>query len=1794
MTRSTSISNAYNDVDRVKNLFTYLSELAKLKTKQINHYTSYREVIQLQPHYYENKYIKIYTRDNESASVEGDPLLKVLFPPTTPRPEIPTILLPYSQPSSAGFLTIDGAKIKSLIDEPEVQLAYAVWDEKIKEWSSIQREEQRARDLFSLLMDIRRQFQRGAEALELVVANVTITSAKAPNVLHPLFIKPVEITYLDEENALQIQDCSDLSSIYVSHLGSIDTLDTTDLNKYEYEVSNSLFHPLNQVLAHSIAERLLHSCTPNSAVFNNYSAVDNADNLDVYGYMDPMFILRTKPSGISSLAEHIRDSITSISDVPAHLQQLIGITHQRQIIEEEPPTLKRRLADAGGEDPEILLSKPANTEQLNIARMIEQNNAVIVQGPPGTGKTHTIANLMGHFLAQGKTVLVTSEKDKALSVLKEKIDPEMQPLCVSLVGNSTADLRRSIEEISSTMNMGVSSRRAWVRQFEEQRNQVIQDINDVRLRLFNTLKDEHEFFSIDGEEFFPIDAAQFVEEHNHLLERYGFQADENAPFPFDSEELSALYRLNIQFDESFRSQASAGVPDPSTLLLPQEYATHLIQSQKDREALNLALESSGVAIVYDSTEYPKGFSYNDTVFELPSAEEGKIEDFSLRLEGIAIEDDWTSSLLLAASDQLARQRWNKVVEAAQHIEEFQLSNVDALSTHTISIEAGLSHDFAINTLDEIKGDLALKGMKLKLKKLSDKEGWARRERVLSSIALNGRTIGSQEDAEIAIIHLKLLCAQDTLRQYWAAFINDLNSSSLPQLDSNRPERTVANYRRQVDELFYWGTDGIEQAIQQAHTLGFPINHLINISQFKYSGEQLIKAFKTLKGPINVMAKATCLIRDIKKHEDVLNVQLDTLRRFPRYADNRLVHGLIIAMERHSVEEYEQYFNELTSIYPRLNDWEAYQNILAHVRNISHKMATEISNKEAPHDKDVPPTDLELAWKASRILSALKRIDSVPYQELQERGSELSKKYRELTSKLASNKAWIALNNRVTGNAYYQQALQSWSTTMKKRGKGTGARAQKYERQARELMKQCQEAVPAWIMNINQAASMFDPSISRFDVVIIDEASQSDVTALVMAFLGKKVVVVGDDEQVSPLAVGVDDRRIEMLEAQYLKDSVENTSLYNLRDSLYDIAKTTFNQLMLREHFRCVPQIIGFSNQLSYNGAIKPLREKNDTNLLPATVSYHVDGIREGKTNQEEAETIASLIRACIDDPAYDGKTFGVISMLGNDQIATLQIAIDKALSRHELEERKILVGNSPDFQGDERDVIFLSLVDSNEGEGPLRFTRDGSNESIKKRYNVAASRAKDQLWVVHSLNASDDLKPGDIRRELIEYAKNPESLEARHTEIHSKSDSPFEEEVARALVSQGLNIEQQYEVGAYRIDMALFTTDKKIAIECDGERWHSGVEKISEDLERQTILERLGWTFIRIRGSEYYRDKPKTINRVINQLETMGVFASSVIRPDVSTANEKSELLERIIKSSKRYRETGKTGPSKAEKAAARNFALNNSFANQSNATSTSQPTAASEAKKSADVDLPVQEGLTVDAFTNSESIPDKYAYLDQIDEDTRSFNEYFNSIYTDLDKSYCASNRPETSKNSVVNKKSVAKTDTSIPVKPTTPSKNTSPTVSQKEKPTITPGQEDWVIAELKKNYLKYVDQRSKKGCLWVKGGRELGALMCRLKKEGAVFKLKEKGCRAFQGAAAWHLDNYPERIIETDASITIPGAELLKFGTMVFHKSFGAGKITKFDQQMGRLTAFIGGKERTFQYPEVFSSGLLIIKNF
>ena len=111
----------------------------------------------------------------------------------------------------------------------------------------------------------------------------------------------------------------------------------------------------------------------------------------------------------------------------------------------------------------LLMPLPTNPEQELVARRLAEHRGVTVQGPPGTGKTHTIANLISHLVGHGKRVLVTSQKEQALLVLRDKIPESIRDLSVAVLGTSAASLAQLDQSVQAIYEQAVGLDRAQAR-----------------------------------------------------------------------------------------------------------------------------------------------------------------------------------------------------------------------------------------------------------------------------------------------------------------------------------------------------------------------------------------------------------------------------------------------------------------------------------------------------------------------------------------------------------------------------------------------------------------------------------------------------------------------------------------------------------------------------------------------------------------------------------------------------------------------------------------------------------------------------------------------------------------------------------------------------------------------------------------------------------------------------------------------------------------------------------------------------------------------------------------------------------------------------------------------------------------------------------------------------------------------------------------------------------------------------------------------------------------------------------
>lgn len=307
--------------------------------------------------------------------------------------------------------------------------------------------------------------------------------------------------------------------------------------------------------------------------------------------------------------------------------------------------------------------------------------------------------------------------------------------------------------------------------------------------------------------------------------------------------------------------------------------------------------------------------------------------------------------------------------------------------------------------------------------------------------------------------------------------------------------------------------------------------------------------------------------------------------------------------------------------------------------------------------------------------------------------------------------------------------------------------------------------------------------------------------------------------------------------------------------------------MLREHFRCVPPIIAYSNTF-YDGFIQPLRiPKASERIDPPLVDIRVvGGMRDTKDlNRHEATAIVEEIEALLSNRQFAGRTLGVVSLLGPEQAKHIDALVRSRLDGQELMRRKFACGDARLFQGSERDIMFLSMV-----VGPDNC-RALSGNMFEQRFNVAASRARDRMYLVRSVQVSD-LSHLDLRRGLLSHFGKP--LDGSVNEAKSLIDlceSGFEKDVYIALFSRGYRVVPQVKAGSFRIDMVVEGgDDARLAIECDGDEFH-GPDRWTADMRRQRVLERAGWAFWRCFASTWSMRKDEVLKDLLDRLTAMGI-----------------------------------------------------------------------------------------------------------------------------------------------------------------------------------------------------------------------------------------------------------------------------------------------------------------------------------
>ncbi len=424
-----------------------------------------------------------------------------------------------------------------------------------------------------------------------------------------------------------------------------------------------------------------------------------------------------------------------------------------------------------------------------------------------------------------------------------------------------------------------------------------------------------------------------------------------------------------------------------------------------------------------------------------------------------------------------------------------------------------------------------------------------------------------------------------------------------------------------------------------------------------------------------------------------------------------------------------------------------------------------------------------------------------------------------------------------------------------------------------LFPKVAQNIPTWCVTNLSAQRSFELEPGLFDLLIIDEASQCDIaSALPLLYRSKRAVIIGDAQQLRHVA-RIERRRDQQLQASYGMSKAEDQKFAYSTRSLFELSVGATDKLIqLRDHYRSHHRITDFSNRHWYQNSLRVWTNHQQLK----TPSNGTNGIRWTEVNGQatrprngslyvsaEADVVVRQVVDLLVTRGFDGSA-GVVTPF-RAQANMIRERVAQQVPAAARDRAQLVVDTAHGFQGDERDVIFLSpCLARPMPSSSVMFLRNTGN-----LFNVAITRARSLLHVVGSKEAC--IQSGVLHLEqFASYCAEIENAESSPYEtVHVSDDSigPWERPLYEALVDRGLNPMPQYAVNQYRLDLAIVSGDTRIDIEADGESTHLGSQT---DVERDIQLESLGWRVVRFWNRQIRDDIDYCVQTVVNLLNGCG------------------------------------------------------------------------------------------------------------------------------------------------------------------------------------------------------------------------------------------------------------------------------------------------------------------------------------
>jgi very-short-patch-repair endonuclease len=1087
---------------------------------------------------------------------------------------------------------------------------------------------------------------------------------------------------------------------------------------------------------------------------------------------------------------------------------------------------------------DLLFPLPSNRAQRRVAHHAETSRVVVVHGPPGTGKSQTICNLISHLAARGKTVLVTSQKNKALEVVRDKL-PAVDYLAMPLLRGDAESQKLLLNALdyyqgalgsSDPVELQRAKKRLEARLDENQRNQSALEARFSELRRL-----EHQHFP--------------------TFRRMADLRDVNVLDPDDDgqpDDVERLGRLLENYAEGVTS-----LSDEGSLLDPSSRKQEAVQ-----QAISVVEGLRGILAELSRRGAASGLVEIVREIECLGIEYAITRD-ALRawIDWIAKRGQhWVELIAQAARKQLAGSDLASLRRLAAGQDPPSLKRILRRLSAGISIldkleEAPLPTEYAgrrlpaghVAEIDKITLLLGSLHSSVFLWYFSPSSRRCRRW-----LAQNGYSQIERGSAREQLGSLSALSRHWRLRYDLVPCLAGIGETGMPAEPVGTEEST-----EQIRQRIEGACLRIELALIVPPAAAAPAAPLGALLE-----RRLNELSQSLEAERDLLDSAGCVLE--------LRDQCGRGGKPPEVGGVGRIERAInagrtwvterIAESCKDIQEYAECLK--TALY--LSELE--RSLQGYTRSLAALRADVSRSWQAPlwvgRAKD--------AVEAHRLFRLARQVNASHLDDtnaVSEAIRKAKREHEELVTRLLAVQRRLCLR-RASENQSTAFAVLKLRKLLEKKKKTVHFEKIKNQIDFTGVLR----VFPCWIMSIDDVARVFPLMPGLFDYLIVDEASQCDqATALHLAYRAKRLIVVGDEKQLP-------NAQVQWLKAADVQQLLERNGFgshpkkefLSAQESLLSLARASQDrEVYLDEHFRCDPRIIEWSNDNFYNGSLRILTPLRSRRFAPAIEVRYIPGATESeqRVNATEAAAVLDEVARLIDDPKLSGLTIGIISPFQPQADYIYQQMQQRFAPRwSECERRGLTAATADGFQGDERDIILYSLRHG-PGSHPSAVAGIEANQG-DRRLNVAFTRARRKAILFCSLPPATF--PGKYIRGFLAHAAAVQkgATDPLCTAGEDHFDSEFERDVCMRLRSRVLQVVTQFPVAGYRVDLVARDQEgRRLAIECDGEfHYDESGQLREEDYERQEIIERAGWVVHRIPARRFYLEPEAEIERVLQIL----------------------------------------------------------------------------------------------------------------------------------------------------------------------------------------------------------------------------------------------------------------------------------------------------------------------------------------